>query len=809
MKLIYGVLSSALAIAACSSCSDDYNPGGGTSGKINPQLDLDANAITSRSTATGRDAQSVSVNDLKLRLSSADGSFAKEWNSISDFDNNELFKVGAYTIEAVYGDIEDEGFEKPYYYASAQLTVKENKVTPVSLNARLSNSMVSIATTDAFKSYFTNYSFQAHAEGGDYVNYTSTETRPGYLRPGKVTVTADVTKPNGLSATLEAATFVAEPQHHYTVTIDVNNGQAGDAQLVITYDDMLSQEDVYIDLSDDILSAPAPTVVAQGFEPQTAATVIEGSTGIVSPSFFINAEGGIKSVTLTTQSASLIEQGWYNEIDLAAATPAQQSKLKSFGLDVKGLFGNIDRMAMVDLSGVIANIKYIENGNNESSFTVVAKDNYGKVSEPVTFSVKVEPIIIGLAEDVTPSVGSSSMSVSLTYNGTNVADNVKIQYKNIRGTWSDVTISNVKQVSENSYIVDIEGIPSDDTTVTLRAVCGNKESDEITITKGGFTISSTANDMFATRARIESTYYDDEIEANAASVKYEISEDGLNFTPASHTITDDGSTWLYDLPSGKDLTVRATINGNIAKTEITTEVAAQLPNSDMEGWWQARSGGNWQFYYPYAEGTEQALQAWDTMNEETTSEPGSGAFGGAAYRANSGTKPEASGHNGQCALIRTVGWGAGNTAGGNLSVVNNVSAGQLYLGKFTGVGQTPDYGYNFTSRPGALSFWAKYQAHKSDDFGSAEIRVLDASGNEICRNSIEIGTDRGDWEMFTVPVKYPANAAKAASIVVIFKSTAHSSGTTKDYLKLPAFAAGKGTEVLGGQLYIDDIKLNY
>lgn len=809
MKLIYGVLSSALAIAACSSCSDDYNPGGGTSGKINPQLDLDANAITSRSTATGRDAQSVSVNDLKLRLSSADGSFAKEWNSISDFDNNELFKVGAYTIEAVYGDIEDEGFEKPYYYASAQLTVKENKVTPVSLNARLSNSMVSIATTDAFKSYFTNYSFQAHAEGGDYVNYTSTETRPGYLRPGKVTVTADVTKPNGLSATLEAATFVAEPQHHYTVTIDVNNGQAGDAQLVITYDDMLSQEDVYIDLSDDILSAPAPAVVAQGFEPQTAATVIEGSTGIVSPSFFINAEGGIKSVTLTTQSTSLIEQGWYNEIDLAAATPAQQSKLKSFGLDVKGLFGNIDRMAMVDLSGVIANIKYIDNGNNESSFTVVAKDNYGKVSEPVTFSVKVEPIIIGLAEDVTPSVGSSSISVSLTYNGTNVADNVKIQYKNIRGTWSDVTISNVKQVSENSYIVDIEGIPADDTTVTLRAVCGNKESDEITIVKGGFTISSTANDMFATRARMVPAYFDDELEAASSSIKYEISEDGTNFTAVSHTLESDGSAWLTGLPSGKSLTVKATINDKIAKTEITTEVAAQLPNSDMESWWQARSGGNWKFYYPYAEGTEQALQAWDTMNEETTSEPGSGTFGGAAYKANSGTKPEASGHNGQCALIRTVGWGSGNNATGTSSKVEYITAGQLYLGKFNAIGQDPKYGYNFTSRPGSLSFWAKYQAQKSDDFGSAEIRVLDASGNEICRNSIEIGTDKSDWEMFTVPVQYSANAAKAASIVVIFKSTAHSSGTTKDYIKLPSFAAGKGTEVLGGQLYIDDIKLNY
>lgn len=809
MKLIYGVLSSALLIAAGSSCSDDYNPGGGTSGKINPQLDLDVNAITSRSTSAGRDASPVSVNDLKLRLSSTDGSFVKEWNSIADFDNNELFKVGTYTLEAIYGDVEDEGFEKPYYYASTQLTVKENKVTQVSMNAQLTNSMVSIATTEAFRSYFTNYSFQAHAEGGDYVNFTSSETRPGYLRPGKVTVTADVTKPNGLSATLEAAVFVAEPKHHYTVTVDVNNGQAGDAQLVITYDDMLSQEDVYIDLSDEILSAPAPAVIAQGFEAGTTATVIEGSSDAAAPAFFINAEGGIKSVVLSTKSTSLIEQGWYNEIDLAAATPAQQSKLKSLGLDVKGLFGNIGQMAQIDLSDVLSHIRYLEGSDNVSEFTVVAKDNYSKVSDPLTFSVKVEPIVIGLSEDATPSVGASTMTVALTYNGTDVARNVKIQYKNLRGTWSDATITKVTEVSDNNYIVEIDGIPADDTTVTLRAVAAGKESDEVTIAKGGFTIASTANDMFATRARIVPAYFDDELEAAASSVKYEISEDGSNFTPVSHTMESDGSSWLTGLPSGKSLTVKATINGKIAKTEITTEEAAQLPNSKMEEWWMARSGGNWQFYYAFAEGTETAMQAWDTINEETTSEPGSGTFGGAAYKALSSTKPDASGHDGQCALIRTVAWGSGNTAAGSISAVDHISAGQLYLGKFNAIGQTPNYGYLFTSRPVSLSFWAKYQAQKSDDYGSAEIRVLDASGNEICSNSIDISTDHGNWGIFTMPLQYPVNAPKAASIVVIFKSTAHPNGATKDYIKLPGFAAGKGTEVIGGQLYIDDIKLNY
>lgn len=802
MKLIYGVLSTAMLLAINSSCSDDYNPSEGSSGKINPLLELDTEAITSRSQTQSRDAATISVNDLKLRLTSTDGSFSKEWSSISEFDNNELFKVGTYTLEAIYGSIEEEGFEMPYYYGSTQVIVKENKVTQASLSAELANSMVSIATTEAFQSYFTTYSFQAHSEGGDFLNFTSTENRPGYLRPGKVTVTADVTKPNGQTASVEAAVFVAEPKHHYTITIDVNNGEAGSAQLVITYDDLLDQEDVYIDLSDDILSYPAPVVVAQGFEIGTTLSVIEGDKGIVTPSFFINAEGGISSVVMTTQSSSLIEQGWYNEIDLAAATPAQQSKLKSLGLDVKGLFGNIDRMAQIDFTNVIPLIKYLEGGNNTSTFTIVVKDKYNKVSEPISLSIFVDPILLTIEEDVTPNIGSSTMSLIVNYNGDDLANDVTIQYKNVRGTWDNTNITNVTNLSNNRYKVEIDGIPANDTTVTLRAAVSSKESNELVISKNGFTISATANDSFATRARIVPTYLDDETKANASSVIYSVSEDGDSYITVNHTIESDGSAWISGLPSGKNLFVKAVIDDKIANTEITTEVAAQIPDSDMnDNWWRARGGNNWDFYYAYAEGTP---QVWDTMNEETTSEKGVGA----AYVTTSGTKP-ATGVNGQCAIIRTVGWGAGNTAGGSISIVYNTTAGQLYLGKFNGVGATPNYGYAFSSRPSSIKFNTKYAAYKSDDFGSAEIRVLDASGNVLASNSTNIGTDKSDWTEITLPLSYPANAAKAATIIVIFKSTAHSNGATKNYLKLPAFAANSKTESVGGQLYIDDIMLNY
>ena len=191
------------------------------------------------------------------------------------------------------------------------------------------------------------------------------------------------------------------------------------------------------------------------------------------------------------------------------------------------------------------------------------------------------------------------------------------------------------------------------------------------------------------------------------------------------------------------------------------------------------------------------------MNEETTSEKGVGT----AYVTTSGTKPT-QGINGQCALIRTVGWGAGNTAAGTASIVYNVSAGQLYLGKFKDVGETPDYGYQFTSRPSGIKFKAKYEAHKDDDFGSAEIRILDANDNILASNLIHIGTDVSDWSEIFLPLTYSIGAAKAAKIIIIFKSTAHEDGATRSYLKLSGLY-GSGEESVGGQLYIDDIELTY
>ncbi len=125
--------------------------------------------------------------------------------------------------------------------------------------------MVTVSYTDAFRNHMSNFNAILHSAGGDY-NFTAlTETRPIYTNPGSVTLQVRVVKNNGTEARLEVATFTAQPRHHYRFTVDVNNGEVGNHTLVVSLDEQLGQEDVIIDLSDQILNAPAPEIKTEGF----------------------------------------------------------------------------------------------------------------------------------------------------------------------------------------------------------------------------------------------------------------------------------------------------------------------------------------------------------------------------------------------------------------------------------------------------------------------------------------------------------------------------------------------------------------
>ena len=169
--------------------------------------------------------------------------------------------------------------------------------------------------------------------------------------------------------------------------------------------------------------------------------------------------------------------------------------------------------------------------------------------------------------------------------------------------------------------------------------------------------------------------------------------------------------------------------------------------------------------------------------------------------------------SGQGACIRTIGWGAGTTAAGSISKIKHVDRGELFLGKW---GSTvsdevlPDYGIDFASRPSGLTFKYKFTKVKNHT-GYAEVRVLDASGATIAQNSTEIDS-QPDYTELTLPLSYAAGSAKAARLIVIFRSTnsgkpIDGNALGKSDVNTVSIQASKVHT--GSELYIDDVQLNY
>lgn len=799
-------------VALLSGCGDDFTPGGAANtGSIMPLLDLDAKPVSSQSES--RSGETVTADDLMIRLSSADGTYSKEWTSVAEFPTDQQFKVGDYHFEAFYGNIEDEGFEKPYYYGDQNIKVTDGGTTKVALTASLANTMVSVSYTEAFTKYMTAYSAELHSDGGAYIYYGSDETRPAYLRPGTVSLNVTVTKPNGKTATLQAAKFTGKPRYHHHVTVDLNNGEVGDVVMVITFDDNTDEQPVEIDLSDKVFNAPAPEITTEGFNGDQGLTFAPGMSPSDNVAVSVIARGGIASMMMTTKSATLVSQGWPEEVDLTAAPENLRSRMEALGIVAKGLWKNPDQMAVVNFNKVLANMNYVDGADNTSTITFVVTDRYNKTSEPVTLTINVEPLELSVSNPGALYTGASELEFDLGYNGADVEKQVSVEVKNERGTWSVARMLSVAPISRSGekYRVKV-AVPANDEAVELRAKCGKLETPSIVVERKevDYTVAAADDNVFATYAYVTLNG------ADAASASLLVSTDGIKYNAAGTEVAGAGLLKVNGLSPATSYFVRAAVNGTQCKPcEFTTEASAQLPNGDLETWYRvAGKSKNWWIDYPGAD--ENAV--WGTMNKLTTSQGGSSGASGAAYSAFSGTRPVDSAVKGKGAVISTVGWGDANTAwlgqiGSGLrgGKCEHLTVGELYLGTYNAQNEAPDYsGLDFASRPSSMSFYYKYTVRNTADWGVAEIHVLAADGTEIVSGSRQLSAVN-DYTPVSIDLNYAVGAKKAALIKVMFKSSGNSDCQSVSNANLSSPPSGNLSDgrYTGSELYIDEIVLNY
>ena len=310
----------------------------------------------------------------------------------------------------------------------------------------------------------------------------------------------------------------------------------------------------------------------------------------------------------------------------------------------------------------------------------------------------------------------------------------------------------------------------------------------------------------------------------STNMKYQFSTNG-----ESDWTDLDEDLRKIDLAPGTTYYIRGVYRGEVCSNPVavSTYPVIELENGDMEDWdYEITDDARnpiteklnkiyWKKWFPWSSVSTPSI--WNTVNQTTTQDgniPGTflGAptppYVGCCYVANSGTIPvegeEA--HSGKSALLKTVGWGSGSTAGGDASEIKHVTPAELYLGTYDLTNHQPVYGVDYASRPTAMKFWYKY-IPKSTDLLIAQIVILDGEDTIIGKANIpseEAGTT--DWTERILPIEYTEITKAPKKMYIVFKS---GSLTNTDIMDKPAFGNLSDAESVGSKLYIDDISLIY
>lgn len=828
------------------SCGEDVAGGAEATGSIAPAVSVDGILLGADvSSKAAASDPAPEVGDLSLTVTSDDGSVVRTWDRLSDFNPDEKFEVGYYNVEVGYGDSSAEGFEcTPAYYASQRIKVIEAVTVPVALTAVRTHAEVNIRYTDAFKGYVSRATTRLESESGhkSYFVTSSTfaEDRSSLIVPGKTTVYVSLTKQNGAEANdLKVAEFTSLARHRYNITIDVNEGGVGGPRLTVDFDDTVEAETVEVDLTDENIFAPAPVLTLEGVENGAHFEFVEHSYAGDPVSIGIIAAGGIKSVVLNTTSAFLRDKkGLPPTLELVGNEG--NHGVSNSGIVVRGLDGTVDKMAVIDFTKMFDTFDFLDSDaiyDHVSTFSVEVTDKNGKTAEaPVGFSMKLLPIEMSVNSTSELKFFDTDITAEISYNGN--PDKLSFVYVNDLGSDKPLTVvGDIVAKGENKYSVSLSGLPADVNPVTIKAKAGIK-SASLTVDRviPTFSLSVQPNDVYAKKAYITLECADFDPVTLAPYVTFYKGSTRLNATRI------EGGTYLIQgLASDLDNTVTASLVGKstVVCSPVTfhTEAARKVIDGSFDVWSAEKKAGS---QYLWTVGTS---GKWETMNKLTTSQASDAIFFSyPAYRATSGTIPangrstkstSTSGsdghtegnatlhsdraHNGSAnaALIRTVGWGEGNTAKGSggsnagFATCQNVTVGELFVGVYN---NGPEYGVEFESRPSAMKFYYHYDPVTSGngDFGTAEIAVYDSNGNKIASNKVEL-REQPTYKEVNMPLTYSKGCEKAAKISLIFRSSENAAALEKNttFWRTPGSTNLAGGEYVGSELYIDDVELIY
>lgn len=819
----------AFALIAASCQNDDLMGSTKGSGTISPEFTIDYSVSNPRTESRATEQASVapSLEEFSFRLVKDDGKFEKSVTGLGQFAGMEI-PVGAYSLEATYGDVDNEGIDAAYFYGNATFSVYDGEEATPALVAKLANTAVSVEYTEAFKNYFTEYSTQIHSSNSaTYIDMANDETGWAYVKPGDISVTLNVTKQNGVSGQVEALKITnAAVGTHYHVVVDANGGEVGNESILVSFDATTEVEEIEIPV--DVLVTPAPVITPAGFTSGTAIDILEGDEAEGTLKVSILAEGGLQNVILSSSTATEAMSALAGDVDLMTATDAQKAALQAVEIECLGLWNNPDKMAVIDLTKMLKYLSAAGGQSSTHSFSIKVVDKLNKTCDPVVLTVNAPKPVLTISNPAELHFGDATASFDFYYNGKDLENKVVFQVNNAMGVLVNTTIASANPIGDNLYRVTIN-IPDSDDDLRVMATYNNTNSDVVTIKR---IVSVVANDydVWATSAMIQIA---------PSSLYNKVSSVSLNGTTRSETFNSMGQCTFTGLTAGTHYNVEVTLeNGNSYTASFDTENAVAVPNGNFENIAQTinvssiNQGGTWS-----------SASHW-TAQQTTTSYNVSEPTGWASVNAKTCCLSAATQNTwfvvpstfntsetkwGSTAMtLRNVGWDLNGSVPGRSTNTNNTNyskksatvanraAGKLFLGtySFNSSSSSEAYteGVEFGSRPSALNGFYKYTRDGNDATEQGVVTVTLLNGSTVIATGTANLDPASDFISFTASLNYSNSKLKATTLKIMITSSNHASYNMSDEtssIKTTDHMSETEQVTRGAQLTIDNLTFTY
>ena len=265
-------------------------------------------------------------------------------------------RVGEYRIVCSSAPTGAAAFDAPFYSGEAQVVIRNNVLTPITVTVSLANVMVTTSFSDEIKEQFSEYTLTVTNGDGTLVwsNLDDSLDREGYFSAnGTLTWTLNLKNIDGTVYEDITETYTdVKPRQHYDFQFSLGEiSEFGGASVQIALDD--STKDKTYNLLLDFEADVRPTVSSFGFDMFQVNTYAEGEN--VDGQFKLNVPGGFKYALISHASSGLSNASLPYNFPIMNMSEGDRAYYQERGIVIP-LIQDGDTEAYIDLSGMFAKL---------------------------------------------------------------------------------------------------------------------------------------------------------------------------------------------------------------------------------------------------------------------------------------------------------------------------------------------------------------------------------------------------------------------------------------------------------------------